>query len=360
MRRVSARLDEAGGNFEALRALSDAELERTLAEADDVDERLQAGDGTVAVVRPRHDVEVVFLGALGCRLGMLAGGAGGLLVTMHGTTMLIDPGPGALSRLVRLDEAGTFSFASLNAILCTHLHPDHVTDLLPCIEGMLAGRALGAPRTVAGNVTVVERFRALSPYHFRSVQTEILVAGGPPVVIGSVSVSGTPTKHMEEAGREHTGVGFLLTAGPDTVWYSGDTTLCPDLLTELGRHASSRAVTIANADASDIARRPGRAEMCHLLTRDIPVISEVLRPPVFVVQHYDKAYAGVGYRAAQATYAQREVSRAGLDTLVLFAGDGLRLGFESSTLVAADSVLAAPDGAEATAFAIWSRNRHDR
>jgi ribonuclease BN (tRNA processing enzyme) len=352
--------------FRHLHESSDAELLRILTEADNRDELLQQGLPVTASAVPRHPLEITFLGSLGCRLGMLAGGAGGFVVRIHGVTLLVDPGPGALYRLALLQKRGVVTFADLDAILCTHLHPDHMSDLLPCIEGMLATR-IGRPRVVVGNETVIDRFRALSPYHFRHVETRSLAplsrrtnVHSHTVALGDIAIRATPTKHTEEAGRQHTGIGFLINAGSDSLWYSGDTSVFPGLLDELARHDDLGTVAIANADASDIAKRPGKAEKCHLLTRDIPVVCMTLKPLAFVIQHYDEAYSDLLYRTAQAIYAQRCVDRVRLDTRVLFAGDGLRLGFKGGELVAADACLAAADGVRAAAYAKWRSDSRRR
>jgi glyoxylase-like metal-dependent hydrolase (beta-lactamase superfamily II) len=343
--------------FEELRALPNDALERILRDADDLDERLQSKWGDQSWPPPRHPLEITFLGALGCRLGMLAGGAGGLLVRMHGTTLLIDPGPGALTRLAILAAAGEFSYGDIDAILCSHLHPDHTSDVLACMEGMMIPLGREPSGVLIGNSTVIERFGALSPYHFRQVRATALSRPGDEVVVGAVTVTAMPTTHVEEAGHAHTGIGFLLSAGNDAAWISSDTTLDAELVAVLERYAEVGAIAIANADASDVERRPGRAEKCHLLTRDIPEICRALRPPAFIVHHYDEAYSSVNYRAAQATYAQRSVDRQSLGSLVLFAGDGLRLSFGDGQLHAAGAVLSARDGVDAAVYATWSRDR---
>jgi ribonuclease BN (tRNA processing enzyme) len=351
--------------FRELDTSPDSALVQILAEADDLDDRLQVAPRDGGRREPHSGLELTFLGGLGCRLGMLAGGAGGFLVRIAGSTLLVDPGPGALHRLAVLQRRGLTSFAELDAILCTHLHPDHIGDLLPCIEGMLAG-GLHRPRAVVANATVVERYRTLSPYHFEDVATHAIApaggaAGHPPgVALGSLTIRATPTRHVEEAGREHTGIGFLIAGGAESVWYSGDTTLFPELLDDLEQQRRPASVAVANADASDVARRPGKAERCHLLTRDIPALCRALEPRTFVIQHYDEAYSGLRYRAAQATFAQRSVDREYLDTTVLFAGDGLRLRFERGLLVEADGCLGVEDGARAAAYAAWRAGQRPR
>src|ERR1700755_2024947 len=65
---------------------------------------------------------------LGCHAGMPAGGraSSGYLVASHGFRLLLDCGPGVATAL-----SGAGGAAGLDAIVVSHLHPDHCYDLLP-------------------------------------------------------------------------------------------------------------------------------------------------------------------------------------------------------------------------------------
>lgn len=53
-------------------------------------------------------------------------------VTLDGRSLLLDPGPGALARLVASTH-GPDSLDAVDTVLFTHLHPDHCADLLPLL-----------------------------------------------------------------------------------------------------------------------------------------------------------------------------------------------------------------------------------
>jgi ribonuclease BN (tRNA processing enzyme) len=65
---------------------------------------------------------------LGCHAGMPAGGqaSSGYLVATSRCRVLLDCGPGVAAALSAHGGAG-----GLDAIVVTHLHPDHCYDLLP-------------------------------------------------------------------------------------------------------------------------------------------------------------------------------------------------------------------------------------
>jgi ribonuclease BN (tRNA processing enzyme) len=51
-------------------------------------------------------------------------------ITLDDRTLLLDPGPGALSRLIKSPH-GPNSLDAVDSVLLTHLHPDHCADLVP-------------------------------------------------------------------------------------------------------------------------------------------------------------------------------------------------------------------------------------
>src|SRR5882724_823878 len=122
-----------------LLAASDEELAAILAAADQADIAMhQPGGlpvgGPVSRAAP-GTAEIMLLGALGCRYGMLAGGAGGYLLRTPATTVLVDPGPAAHAILTGLNKR-LFSWGELDAIVCTHFHPDHYAGIIPCLEAI--------------------------------------------------------------------------------------------------------------------------------------------------------------------------------------------------------------------------------
>lgn len=107
-----------------LRAACDEELVAILSAADAADVAMHQPGGirSVPAARPiPGTAEIVLLGTLGCRYGMLAGGAGGHLVRTATTSVLIDPGPAALTLLLQLIDRGRFTWSELDAICVTHL-----------------------------------------------------------------------------------------------------------------------------------------------------------------------------------------------------------------------------------------------
>ncbi|MFI1796516.1 MBL fold metallo-hydrolase [Streptomyces sp. NPDC020379] len=310
-------------------AASDGDLEAVLSAADDADlvmRTLPVRVTPAARAVPDDTCEVTLLGALGCRYGMLSGGAGGLLVRTAGGALIMDPGPAALTRLLKLAAEGEFDFAEVAGIVVTHLHPDHYADLIPCLEGV--AMASGRPPLVLVNPTAAERFAAFSPYH-QSMGTWIVLAhpetegdGEPCVKVTDMTVHATPALHLEEAGRSHSAIGLVLETAAGHIWYSSDTNLWPGLLDAVAAIAPRPRLVIVHGDAALLHADDERRAACHLGMRDLPVIARQLAPEMLLVQHYDAAYSSSHYRQAHAEWVRRRTSG---DVRVVPGYDGQRI-----------------------------------
>ncbi|GAA2120411.1 MBL fold metallo-hydrolase [Actinomadura napierensis] len=325
--------DAAPGTVAQLLAADDRELEEILAAADTADLAMHAPrTSPPRVRRPAPGTcEMVLLGSLGCRYGMLAGGAGGHLVRTASASVLVDPGPAALHLLLGLAERGLFHWSELDAICVTHFHPDHYTDLIPCLEGMAGDPAAGRKLLVA-NPTAADRFRAFSPYHAGGMADLVTLAhprtegdGEPSVKVGDLTIHATPALHTEETGRTRSAIGLAYRTPAGGIWYTSDTSLAGGLLGEVAALVPEAALVIAHADATNLHPSPERTAACHLETRDVPAIAAALHPGHVLIHHYDAAYAAPRYRIAQAVWLQRELDRRGLPARVLPSAAGMRL-----------------------------------
>lgn len=104
-----------------------------------------------------------FLGTAGARfvVSTQLRHSGGLLWTLHGTRIWVDPGPGALVRALssrpKIDPAGT------HVLVVTHRHLDHSGDATVIVEAMSRGGfsprgTLLAPRDALETEPVVHRY----------------------------------------------------------------------------------------------------------------------------------------------------------------------------------------------------------
>ncbi|MBV9450771.1 MAG: MBL fold metallo-hydrolase [Streptosporangiaceae bacterium] len=334
-----------------LRSASDAELTAILEAADDADVAMhQPGALTRPVTRAAPGTaEVVLLGALGCRYGMLAGGAGGYLLRTPATSILVDPGPAALGILATAH--GTwFSWTELDAVACTHFHPDHYTGIIPCLEAMASHAAPGSPRKLLlANPTTTARFTAFSPYHAGGMADVITLAhpateghGELAVKVGDLTVHAVPAAHTEEAGRHRAAIGLAFATSAGGIWHTSDTTLADGLLEAVADILPDVTLVIAHADASNLSTDPARAAVCHLQSRDVLPIVTALQPRDVIIQHYDAAYSAPAYRIAQAVWLQRQLDRASQSTRVVPGINGLHVTLDPEGICGWDIPLTDP------------------
>ena len=343
-----------------LKAATDEQLAAILTAADEADIAAHqpgglAGSRTVARAAP-GTVEIVLLGALGCRYGMLAGGAGGYLLRTPAVTVLVDPGPAAPGMLAELD-GGVFSWAELDAIICTHFHPDHYAGIIPCLEGMASHAAPGERKLLIANPTTAARLAAFSSYHAGGMADVLTLAhhttegdGEPSVKIGDLTIHAVPAAHTEQAGRHHSAIGLGFGTPAGGIWHTSDTTLADGLLAAVSAVLPGIGLVIAHADASNINGDASRAAVCHLQTRDILPIAAALRPRHVLIQHYDAAYSAPDYRIAQAEWLQRQLRRNRLPVRILPGVSGLHITLDPSGVRDWDIRLDSPSAPDISSY----------
>jgi ribonuclease BN (tRNA processing enzyme) len=141
--------------------------------------------------------------------GYLVEGAGRLLV---------DCGPGVLSRLRERED-----WPQLDAIAITHLHLDHVADLLGWLWGVLMGPGKGKPQPVLWLPKGGEQGLKPLADNLRDVFAVQEYGDREPFEAAGFTITAYPTRH---AALPH---GFRITDGAKTLAFSGDSGPTPVL-----------------------------------------------------------------------------------------------------------------------------------
>lgn len=214
-----------------------------------------------------------FLGTAGARfvVSTQLRHSGGLVWTLAGTTVWVDPGPGALVRALasrpRIDPART------DALVVTHRHLDHAGDATAVVEAMTKGGfarrgALYAPRDALEEEAVV--FRYAQPFVARR---GVLTAGSRHELSPGLVLE-TPLAHdhgVETYGYRLSAGGFTAGHVVDTYWmdalpeaYAGVDLLVVNTTRERGR--DRRYLHLGADDAEILVReiRPRLAVLTHL------------------------------------------------------------------------------------------------
>ena len=177
-------------------------------------------------------MELIILGS-GTGVPSLKRGSPAALIKAGDQSILLDSGSGTLAKML---HAGV-TYKEVDAVLYSHIHPDHSADLVPLIFAckyhedprtndllILGGRGFrdyfDRLRSVYGSWIEPETFRI----HIQEVLTD-------DVKIGELQITALPLEHAPES------IGYRLTSSKGrTVVYSGDTDYCRNIV-ELARGA---------------------------------------------------------------------------------------------------------------------------
>jgi ribonuclease BN (tRNA processing enzyme) len=171
-------------------------------------------------------VEVIILGS-GTGVPSLKRGSPGLVVVTEGSRTLVDSGPGTLRRML---EAG-FTYHDIDLLLYTHIHPDHVSDLVPFL---FASKYSDLPRKkdlwCAGGPGFRRYFNKIKRVYGSWIDSEfyrftIKELQRRPLIFHDVKISAKPMVHLPES------VGYRIEfKDGKTLAISGDTDYCTSLV----------------------------------------------------------------------------------------------------------------------------------
>jgi phosphoribosyl 1,2-cyclic phosphodiesterase len=214
-----------------------------------------------------------FLGTAGARfvVSTQVRHSGGLVWTLAGTTIWVDPGPGALVRA--LSARPRVDPGRVDALVVTHRHLDHSGDATAVVEAMTRGGfgrrgALYAPQDALEEEPVVHRYA--QPFVARR---GILAEGSRHELAPGVLLE-TPLAHdhgVETYGYRLSAPGFVAGHVVDTYWmdalpeaYAGVDLLVVNTTRATGR--DRRYLHLGADDAERLVReiRPRLAVLTHL------------------------------------------------------------------------------------------------
>ena len=168
-----------------------------------------------------------FLGTAGARFVMITQfrSSAGTVLSLKGTNVLIDPGPGTLVRFA--SSKPRLNPAKLHAIILTHKHLDHSNDVNVMIEAMTKGGFKHRGVLLCPNDALSDEGDAVVLNYYRGLleRVEVLTEGGT-YSVGQIEIN-TPKRHVHGVetyglnirvkGENKTRVSFLV----DTLYFDG-------------------------------------------------------------------------------------------------------------------------------------------
>ena len=189
-------------------------------------------------------MELIILGSGTC-VPSLKRGASGLVVKADGKIILIDSGTGTLERLLK----GGITYRDVDVICYTHIHPDHISDLVPflftCRYGILPRQK---DLLIIGGNGFIEFFNRLKQVfgqwlnadNYKFVLKEVVNEA---IVIGNLKISTRQPVHIKES------VSYRFeTSEGKTIVFSGDTDYCESIIA-LGQNADILVLECSFPDA---------------------------------------------------------------------------------------------------------------
>ena len=243
---------------------------------------------------------ITFLGTGGARFMMITQilASGGLWLSLGGTQLLIDPGPGSIvqatKRKLRVDK--------LSAIILSHRHLDHSADVNIMVEAMTQSGFkrhgwLFAPADALDTEPVI--FSYLREY----LEGIEVLGEGKSYSVNNVSFT-TPIRHIH--GVET--YGMVFTTSQHTFSYIADTRYFDGLCTNYG----------AELIIISVLRPEPEPPLDHLSVPDAEQIISQLKPKVAILTHFGMTM----WRAKPWEVAQSLSQKTGVK--VLAARDGMR------------------------------------
>jgi len=222
-------------------------------------------------------------------------------VTVDGTSLLVDPGPGALVRLVHSGDAPD-GVDEIQWVLMTHLHPDHCSDLVALLFALHspltkshAPLHLFGPqglRTYLDHLTKLYG-RWLQPRH-RQLRVAEWAAPEQLDLPGGGIVRPFPVDHPQDRFSTAGCLGYrFIDSGGRTAVFSGDTGPCPGLA-----EAAARAdLLVVECSAPDHLGVAG-----HMTPSDVGRLCADALPSRVVLTHQYPAAAASNLPAAIAPH----------------------------------------------------------
>ena len=250
---------------------------------------------------------ITFLGTAGARFTVINQflASGGLWLSLGGTEILLDPGPGCIVQSTKRKLRGE----KLSAIILSHRHLDHSADTNIMVEAMTHGGFkqqgwLFAPADALGTEPVIFSFLK------DSLEGVEVLQEGKSYSIGNVSFT-TPIRHIHPVET----YGIIFRTAGHTFSYIADTRYFDGLCQSYG--GELLIINVVFLEPRTQADHPSMP-IDHLSVPDAKHIIMELKPKVAILTHFGMSV----WRAKPWEVAQRLSEETGIK--VIAARDGMK------------------------------------
>ncbi len=236
-------------------------------------------------------MKVIVLGS-GTGVICLERGSPGYLLKTNKNLFLIDSGAGTLTRIL---QAG-YTLNQIDALFYTHIHPDHVTDLVPFLFASKYGTNSRRKKlTIVGGSGFKKFFNDLSKTYQgwlipKKYELIIKEMRGSQFKIGSVFVKTCQPQHIAES------VSFRFEERGKSVVFSGDTDFSENLI-QLSKDVNLLILECSFPDSMKVKGHLTPTQAAHLAQKASPkqlVLSHFYPPSdrINILKIVRKIYSG--------------------------------------------------------------------
>ena len=250
---------------------------------------------------------ITFLGTAGARI-MVANqilASGGLWLSLSGTEILIDPGPGCIVQSTKRKLRAN----KLSAIILSHRHLDHSADANIMVEAMTQG-GLKQRGWLFAPADALETEPVIFSYLRNYLNGIEVLQEGKTYSVGNISFS-TPIRHIHRVET----YGMLFKTAGHTFSYIADSGYFDDLCRSYG--GELLIINVVFLKPHSPAENPS-LPIDHLSVPDAEHIIKELKPKVAILTHFGMTM----WRAKPWEIAQRLSQETGVK--VIAARDGMR------------------------------------
>jgi len=250
-------------------------------------------------------MEIVFLGTGGGRINLIkqVRATGGFRINSGSANIHVDPGPGALIQSVKNKQDPL----SLDCIIVTHNHTDHVNDAQVLVEGM-SHYCLKKNGIVISTSKMIEE-NGISPWHLEKVDEVYEIKFGEKKKFktkkGEFEIEIIKMTHDDEPN-----FGFIMSIDGKRVGYISDT----EFDESYGEAFSGCDIMVVNCIKPEDDRYHG-----HLTSVDVAKILKVAKPAKAVITHLGMKML----RSGPTKEAEKIEKQSSVQTIA--AKDGMRI-----------------------------------
>jgi len=211
---------------------------------------------------------ITFLGTAGARfmVSRQLAASGGLWLSLSGTEILVDPGPGSIvqstKRKLRAEK--------LSAIIVSHRHLDHAADVNIMVEAMTNG-GFNQHGLLFAPADALEKEPIIFSYLRDFIEGTEVLKEGKSYTIGNISFT-TPVRHIHPVET----YGMLFQTSGHTFAYIADTRY----FEELHQNYASEMIII------NMVLTEPRPPIDHLSIPDAEAIIKEIKPKVAILNHF--------------------------------------------------------------------------